>query len=144
MSNELQNRESTQDRISRLTPAQRAMFEKRLRGEARSDASNKPGIPRRPTLDYSVTAEQEHLWVLQQVDPNVYYFNHTHAYRLKGEFNATAMERAINEMVRRHENFRTTMPEVGGKPRAVVAPQLQIPVERVDVPEFPVEYPSAF
>ncbi len=139
MSNEVQNRESTQERISRLTPAQRAVFEKRLRGEVRNDQSNKPGIPRRPTLDYSMTAEQEHLWVLQQVDPNVYYFNHAHAYRLKGEFNAAAMERAINEMVRRHENFRTMMPEVGGKPRAVVAPHLQIPVERVDVPEFPVE-----
>jgi amino acid adenylation domain-containing protein/non-ribosomal peptide synthase protein (TIGR01720 family) len=139
MSNEIQNRESTQERISRLTPAQRAVLEKRLKGERRPDQPKKSGIQRRPTLDYSVTAEQEHLWVLQRVDPNVYYFNHTHAYMLKGEFNVAAMERAINEMVRRHENFRTTMPEVGGKPRAVVAPQLQIPVERVDVPEFPVE-----
>jgi amino acid adenylation domain-containing protein/non-ribosomal peptide synthase protein (TIGR01720 family) len=139
MSEEVQNRESTQERISRLTPAQRAMLEKRLRGEGRTDQSKKSGIQRRPTLDYSVTAEQEHLWLLQQLDPTVYYFNHTHAYLLKGELNVAALERAINEMVRRHENFRTSMPEVGGKPRAVVAPQLQIPLERVDVPEFPVE-----
>jgi amino acid adenylation domain-containing protein/non-ribosomal peptide synthase protein (TIGR01720 family) len=115
------------------------MLEKRLRGEGHRDESNKSGIQRRPTLDYSVTAEQEHLWLLQQVDPTVYYFNHTHAYLVKGELNVAALERAINEMVRRHENFRTTMPEVGGKPRAVVAPQLQIPLERVDVPEFPAE-----
>ena len=139
MSEEVQNRESTQERISRLTPAQRAMLEKRLRGEGRPDQSKKSGIPPRPTLDYSVTAEQEHLWLLQQVDPTVYYFNHTHAYLLKGELNVAALERAINEMVRRHENFRTSMPEVGGKPRAVVAPKLQIPLERVDVPEFPAE-----
>jgi amino acid adenylation domain-containing protein/non-ribosomal peptide synthase protein (TIGR01720 family) len=139
MSKEVQDRESTQERISRLTPAQRAMLEKRLRGEGRPDQSKKSGIERRPTLDYSVTAEQEHLWLLQQVDSTVYYFNHTHAYLLKGEMNVAAMERAINEMVRRHENFRTTMPEVGGKPRAVVAPQLEIPLERVDVPEFPME-----
>ena len=32
MSKEVQNLESTQERISRLTPAQRAMLEKRLRG----------------------------------------------------------------------------------------------------------------
>lgn len=139
MSSEVQSRESTQERVSRLTPAQRAMLEKRLRGEARSDQSKKPGIARRPTLDYSVTAEQEHLWLLQQVDPTVYYFNHTHAYLLKGELNVAALERAINEMVRRHENFRTTMPEVGGRPRAVVVPQLQMRLERVDVPEFPAE-----
>ena len=85
MSEEVQNRESAQERISRLTPAQRAMLEKRLRGEGRPDQSKKSGIQHRPTLDYSVTAEQEHLWLLQQVDPNVYYFNHTHAYLLKGE-----------------------------------------------------------
>jgi amino acid adenylation domain-containing protein/non-ribosomal peptide synthase protein (TIGR01720 family) len=139
MSEEVQNRESTQERISRLTPAQRAMLEKRLRGEGRPDQSKKSGIQHRHTLDYPVTAEQEHLWLLQQVDPTVYYFNHTHAYLLKGELNVAALERAINEMVRRHENFRTSMPEVDGKPRAVVAPLLQIPLERVDVPEFPVE-----
>jgi amino acid adenylation domain-containing protein/non-ribosomal peptide synthase protein (TIGR01720 family) len=136
MSNEVQNRESTQERISRLTPAQRAMLEKRLRGEGRPSQSQKSVIQRRPALDYSLTAEQEHLWLLQQVNPTAYYFNHTHAYLLKGELNVAALERAINEMVRRHENFRTSLPEVGGKPRAVVAPQLQLPIERVDVPEF--------
>jgi amino acid adenylation domain-containing protein/non-ribosomal peptide synthase protein (TIGR01720 family) len=140
MSNEVHGREPNvhQERISRLTPAQREMLQKRLRGEGpRTEA--KSVIQRRPTLDYPITAEQEHLWLLHQVDPNVYYFNHTHAYRLKGDLNVDAVERAINEMVRRHENFRTSLPEVDGKPRAVVAPQLQIPLERVEVPEFPVE-----
>src|SRR5262249_21149109 len=127
-----------QDRISRLTPAQREMLQKRLRGEG-PRVEPKAIIKRRPTLDYPITAEQEHLWLLHQVDPNVYYFNHTHAHRLKGELNVDAVERAIHEMVRRHENFRTSLPEIDGKPRAVVAPQLQIPLERVEVPEFPVE-----
>jgi amino acid adenylation domain-containing protein/non-ribosomal peptide synthase protein (TIGR01720 family) len=139
MSSEVQNRQSTQDRISHLTPAQRAMLEKRLRGEKWNDQPNKPVLQRRPTPDYSVTAEQEHLWLLQQVNPTVYYFNHTHAYLLKGEFNVAAMERAIQEMVRRHENFRTIMPEVGGKPRAIVSSHLQLPIEHVEVPEFPAE-----
>ena len=140
MSNEVKERESAanQDRISRLTPAQREMLQKRLRGEGpRSEP--KSALKRRPTPDYPLTAEQEHLWLLHQVDPNVYYFNHTHAHRLKGELNVQAVERAINEMVRRHENFRTSLPEIDGKPRAVVAPELQIPLERVEVPEFPVE-----
>ena len=127
-----------QERISRLTPAQREMLEKRLRGQGPRSES-KSAIKRRPTLDYPITAEQEHLWLLHQMDPNVHYFNHSHAYRLKGDLNIAALERTINEMVRRHENFRTSLPEIDGKPRAVVAPQLQIPLERVEVPEFPVE-----
>ena len=139
MSNEVQKRESTQERISRLTPAQRAMLEKRLRGEGHPSQSQKPVIQRRPALDYPLTAEQEHLWLLQQVNPTAYYFNHTHAYLLRGELQVAALERAINEMVRRHENFRTSLPEVGGKARAVVAPQLQLSIERIDVPEFPEE-----
>ena len=140
MSNEVHERESTanQERISRLTPAQREMLQKRLRGEGPRSES-KSALKRRPTPDYPLTAEQEHLWLLHQVDPNVYYFNHTHAYRLKGDLNIDAVERAINEMVRRHENFRTSLPEIDGKPRAVVAPELRLPLERVEVPEFPVE-----
>lgn len=140
MSNEVKEREAAanQERISRLTPAQREMLQKRLRGEGPRSES-KSAIKRRPTLDYPITAEQEHLWLLHQMDPNVHYFNHTHAYRLKGDLNIDAVERAINEMVRRHENFRTSLPEIDGKPRAVVAPQLQIPLERVEVPELPVE-----
>jgi amino acid adenylation domain-containing protein/non-ribosomal peptide synthase protein (TIGR01720 family) len=127
-----------QQRISRLTPAQREMLQKRLRGEGPKSPSRSV-ITRRPGLDYPITAEQEHLWLLHQVDANVYYFNHSHAHRLKGDLNIAALERAINEMVRRHENFRTSIPEIDGKPRAVVAPQLQIPLERVEVPELPVE-----
>jgi amino acid adenylation domain-containing protein/non-ribosomal peptide synthase protein (TIGR01720 family) len=140
MSNEVQDRESkvNQERISRLTPAQREMLQKRLRGEG-PRIQSKPVIQRRATLDYPITVEQEHLWVQHQVDPNVFYFNHSHAHLMKGDLNIAALERAINEMLRRHENFRTSFPEVGGKPRAVVAPQLEIPLERVDVPEFPVE-----
>ena len=140
MSNEVHGKEpgNHQERISRLTPAQREMLEKRLRGDGPRNAS-KSVLKRRPTLDYPITVEQEHLWVQQQIDPNVHYFNHSHAYRLKGELNIAALQRTIDEMVRRHENFRTSMPEIDGKPRAIVAPQLQFPIERVEVPEFPVE-----
>src|ERR1041385_701262 len=76
MSNEVHGGEPSvhQERISRLTPAQREMLQKRLRGEGPRSES-KSVIKRRPTPDYPITAEQEHLWLLQQVDPTVYYFN---------------------------------------------------------------------
>ncbi len=140
MSDEVHGRESNtyQERMARLTPAQREMLQKRLRGEG-PRSQPKPVITRRPSLDYPITSEQEHLWVLHQVDPNVHYFNHSHAYRLHGNLNIAAVESAINEMARRHENLRTSIPEIDGKPRAVVAPGLRIPLERVEVPELPVE-----
>ncbi len=140
MNPEVQTIESSaqQARISRLTPAQREMLQKRLRGEGAAGKSSAV-ITRRPGPAYPLTAEQEHLWLQHQADPNVYYFNHTHSYLLKGGLNVAAMERAINEIVRRHENLRTSLPEADGRPQGLVAPHLQIPLERVDVPEFPAE-----
>jgi amino acid adenylation domain-containing protein/thioester reductase-like protein/non-ribosomal peptide synthase protein (TIGR01720 family) len=140
MNTESQRREASaqQARISRLTPAQREILQKRLRGE-RASGHSRSVITRRRGPDYPLTVEQEHLWLQHQADPNVYYFNHTHSYLLKGELDVASMQRAVNEIVRRHENLRTSLPEVGGRPHGVVAPQLQIPLERVEVSEFPLE-----
>src|SRR5947209_8200559 len=117
MSNEPQssgNQSKTiQDAASRLSPAQREVLRRRLSGESLK-ARPKAALTRRATADYPITVEQEHLWLLQRVDPNVHYFNHTQAYLLKGELDVAAMERALNEIVRRHENLRTCFPEVDG------------------------------
>src|SRR5216684_2385938 len=144
MNNEVQTTEEVidkemKDRISRLTPAQREMLQRRLRGQS-SPGQSKSVIQRRSGADYPVTAEQEHLWVLHRVEPDVFYFNHTHAYLLEGEFDASAMERTLNEMLRRHENLRTAYPEAeGGRPRVHVFPEMKMPLEWVDVPEFPAD-----
>src|SRR6267142_5173556 len=105
MNNEVQTTEEVidkemKDRISRLTPAQREMLQRRLRGQS-SPGQSKSVIQRRSGSDYPVTAEQEHLWVLHRVERDVFYFNHTHAYLLEGEFSAAAMERTLDEMLRR-------------------------------------------
>src|SRR6476659_5955904 len=100
MSNEVHGKEpgNHQERISRLTPAQREMLEKRLRGD-RPRSGVQSVIKRRPTLDYPITYEQEHLWLLHQMDPTTHYFNHSHGHRLKGELNIVALEQTINELV---------------------------------------------
>src|SRR5947209_14280019 len=143
---ELSAKELLKERMARLTPAQRAKLELRLQGgapkaskESTDKEQPKSGVRGRQGLDYPVTPEQAHIWVVQQMDPTVYYFNHTHAFLLKGTFDIPAMERAINEVIRRHENLRTSFPEVEGKVKAVVAPQLHLPLEIIDVPEFPEE-----
>jgi amino acid adenylation domain-containing protein/non-ribosomal peptide synthase protein (TIGR01720 family) len=127
------------DRISRLTPAQREKLAQRLKGSAASKSQPASSLKRREGLDYPMTPEQQHMWLIQQVDPSLNYFNHSHALLLQGEFDLSAMQRAIDEVVRRHENLRASFPEVNGKPRAVTAPELRIPIALVNVPEFPVD-----
>ncbi|MBZ5524824.1 MAG: amino acid adenylation domain-containing protein [Acidobacteriia bacterium] len=142
MSNDLQSSDlkskGTGDPASRLSPAQREVLRRRLSGESLKSRP-RAALGRRPTVEYPVTIEQEHLWLLQRVDPNVYYFNHTQAYLLKGELDVPAMERALNEIVRRHENFRTCFPEVEGRPTVRIAAEMQLPLQVVEVAEFPAE-----
>jgi aspartate racemase len=57
---------------------------------------------------------QQRLWFLDQLEPNSAAYNIPAAYRLFGPLAVTALERAINEIVRRHEALRTTFAMVDG------------------------------
>jgi len=51
---------------------------------------------------------QQRLWFLDRFEPNSPYYNIPSAVRLTGVLNAAVLERALNEVVRRHEILRTT------------------------------------
>lgn len=135
---ELFNPQDLKARISRLTPAQREKLAQKIKSGATA-AQAEPGLRRRTGLEYPITPEQEHMWLIQQVDPATYYFNHSHAFRLQGHFDLAAIQRAVDEVVCRNENLRTFFPEIEGKPQARVLPELQIPVELEDISGVPAE-----
>ena len=132
------NPQDVKARLSRLTPAQREKLAQRIKsGTAAAPAE--PGLRRRAGLDYPITLEQEHMWLTQQVDPATYYFNHSHAFRLQGPFDMAAMQKVVDEVIRRNENLRTIFPEIEGRPQARVLPELRIPIEVEDISEVPIE-----
>jgi natural product biosynthesis luciferase-like monooxygenase protein len=51
---------------------------------------------------------QQRLWFIEQLEPGNLAYNILGAVRLRGELNAPALERAFNEIIRRHESLRTT------------------------------------
>src|SRR5262249_31984256 len=63
-------------------------------------------VPRRGPLPVSFV--QERLWFLDQLVPESDAYNVPAALRLTGALNIPALERALNEIVRRHEALRTT------------------------------------
>ena len=77
---------------------------------------------------------QEQFWYLIQKDRNsAIYYTIKAAWRLTGILNLTALERAVAEIVSRHEILRTTFKLTNGLLMQVVAPSLQIPWSAIDL-----------
>jgi natural product biosynthesis luciferase-like monooxygenase protein/amino acid adenylation domain-containing protein len=65
---------------------------------------------------------QERLWFLEQMEPGIAFNNIPFAFRLQGALNLAALEQALDEMVRRHDTFRTVIQKRNGKPVALAEP----------------------
>ena len=69
---------------------------------------------------------QQRLWLLERLDPGTAAFNMSAAVRLTGTLNVPALERSINEVVRRHESLRTTFAEIDGEPVQTIASNVEV------------------
>ncbi|MGJ6960850.1 non-ribosomal peptide synthetase [Streptosporangium sp. G11] len=88
------------------------------------------------TLSYA----QERLWFLDRLTPGNGTYNMIICERLTGPLDAGALERALGEIVARHEALRTVFPEVGGSPVATVLDPVPLVMERLDLTGEPSPY----
>ena len=137
MDNDLHNRPKRTDdlavRIAALSPAKRALLESKLKKNG-SGASGQQTIPRSATRATApLSFAQERLWFLDQLEPGSTVYNIPRAFRLTGRLDSAALERSLNEIMRRHEALRTTFKSVDGTPRQVVAAQLTLPLPVIDL-----------
>jgi amino acid adenylation domain-containing protein/FkbM family methyltransferase len=77
---------------------------------------------------------QERLWFLDQLERSSASYNMAGGLRLKGELNVTALERAINEILRRHEALRTTFKIINDSPVQEIAPELRLTLSLMELP----------
>lgn len=131
------------DRIAKLTPEQRALFEASLRAKnmkADKILPKEGSIPRRGHKNPSpLTVDQERLWFFHQMNPDKPTYNVYGAIRLEGRLDIDAMEFAINEVLRRHESWRTTFDLIDGQPVQIVHDELQLKFDVADVRDLPEE-----
>jgi len=80
---------------------------------------------------------QERMWFLHQLDPGNSAYNIPAAIRLRGNLNWQAMEKALQEIFRRHEPLRTTFPEIDGQPFQVIEPYSQPVITSIDLRDLP-------
>lgn len=76
---------------------------------------------------------QRRLWFLDQLQPGSAVYNVPLGYDVTGPLDVAALERALTEVVRRHEILRTVYRAVGGTPHQVVLPPEPVTVPVVDV-----------
>jgi amino acid adenylation domain-containing protein len=91
--------------------------------------------PRNQRLPLSFA--QQRLWFLDQVEPNNPLYNIPRAIRLIGVFNVSAMESALNAIVKRHEILRTTYQAERGEPFQIIAEECTLSLPVVDLTELP-------
>ena len=82
---------------------------------------------------------QEALWFLDQLVPGQPTFNVTAALRIKGPLDHGALERSLNELVRRHESLRTSFVAIGGTPHQLIGEDASLSLDRIDLTELPAE-----
>jgi amino acid adenylation domain-containing protein len=87
----------------------------------------------------NVSYAQERLWFLDQWQPGNLAYNISVAYRLIGSLDVPALERSLNEIIRRHEILRTTFATVDGRPAQIVAPSPSVRLLVVDLRDFSEE-----
>ena len=75
-------------------------------------------VPRNRFLPLSMSQEQ--MWRLDKVIPGTHFFNMPYVYQLNCEFDVEALERAVKEIVKRHEALRTVFSEIDGHPVQIV------------------------
>ena len=122
-------------RRAALSSDKQALLRARLNGRARVAGNGAaPSILKRPASEHSVLSfAQQRLWFLDQLVPGSAFYTESSAVRIQSSLSVPAFERALNEIVRRHEVLRTTFRLVGDQPAAFVAQELQIPLEAVDL-----------
>jgi amino acid adenylation domain-containing protein len=80
---------------------------------------------------------QQRLWFLDRLEPGNPFYNLPAALRIEGELDDVALERSLDEIMRRHEVLRTNFHVVDGEPVQVVAPRRQLVMARIDLSHLP-------
>ncbi len=123
-------------RIAELPPEKRALLFQQLQ-ERKEKPAEVPGIARqsRAKESFPLSFAQQRLWFLNQFEPESPEYNIPQALRITGDLDPAVMQRALREVVRRHETLRTTFRSEEGTPAQVIAQVVDMEVPFLDVRE---------
>ena len=91
------------------------------------------GRHRRLPLSFS----QERVWFIQQLYPSNRAYHFQSLLYFTGCLDVDALERSLGEIVRRHEIYRTTFPEIDGDPIQDIHPPFSVSLPVLNLQEMP-------
>lgn len=114
-----------------LPAGERAALLRRLRQQGTRPAAAPDVVAARPRTELPPASHaQEQLWFVDRVRPADPTYDITYRYRIAGPLDADALERALRDLVDRHEALRTSFVPVDGVLRQQVAPPGDFLVQR--------------
>jgi amino acid adenylation domain-containing protein len=90
-----------------------------------------------PSMMFPCSLAQERFWVLDQLDPGNTALNVAVRWRLEGVVDSATMERAVRQVIDRHEVLRTGFVEADGAPRQHVRPSVAFRLAVSDLTRLP-------
>jgi amino acid adenylation domain-containing protein len=97
-----------------LSDTKRQLLEKMMRGGGVALAKPQQIEKRAPDAEIPLSADQRQVWLHAIMAPDVPLYNESITIHRFGSFDRGAMERSVNEILRRHEAWRTAFVEEGG------------------------------
>ena len=92
---------------------------------------------------FPLSFAQQRLWFIDQFDPESSAYNLQGALRIQGNLDKSALERALQEIVRRHEALRTTFSMRDNRPVQIIGPSIRIALLQEDLSALPANEQEA-
>ena len=86
---------------------------------------------------YEPSYHQKRLWILNQLSPGSHAFHMPGNLVLNHEVNEQAIKKAVSEIVRRHESFRTGFKLLNDQPMQFILNKIELPLQFIDISTMP-------
>ena len=120
-----------------LSSVKRRLLEKLLRGGAAGQSQEEPLEPRAKDARIPLAPCQQQLWLHAQLNPDAPVYNEPMTVHFNGGLDRDALERAIGELIQRHEIWRTTFAYGDGEVVQIVHDRLPIEIPFHDLTSLP-------
>jgi hypothetical protein len=130
--------DNVSSRLASLSADERSSLVMRLKRKARNAARDVDQTIRRreQRTDAPLSLAQQRLWFLHQLDPGNDPYYLPFYYELSGPLDVAALERSLNEVIRRHEILRTVFKEVDNRVVQSVLPALDFTLPKFDLSQL--------